>query len=798
MAMILLLALCLRLVRLGTFSYWHDEVHNLIASEDLYALIFHGNLVSNHPPLPYVLVAAWRALGMDASEWLMRLLPAFAGTATVGAMFVLTRRIADLRAAIAASLLLAISPLHVYHSQDLKEYIYLPFVAQIMVLFFYRAIENNKRADWILYGVLAGIACYTEIFVGPMLVAINLWALHAFRTRPGRWKGWLLGNVIGALMFVPWLGIMLRKAVATMINATTWWLPAPTWVNVAIYLKSVAFGYSAPNPWHQAALALFAVFVLAGAVMICKRNAHVGSLLLMWTVLPVVIVFVVSHITESIFLVRALLPYAMALYILAGIGLAGMKPSALRGLLAACVLITSSVGLVYHYLRIYPIDEFPHRPGIHNPRDTAGASQYIRERWQEGDVVIHSSCPTWLTFYWYGFRGQPQYNAGMEQDYIDFILAGTPRNSTDPLIEGYWPREPEGLVKGAKRVWFVFGDWERAYLGGNASNTWRWLDARYHEIDHVVLEDVEVGLYVPEGSVMELERDKDNGVRSTIRHAHHDTPYIKFYFDAGQVPSPIEDRAGRLELRWGESNAAGSEQRLFAGNRAARPVTFQITNNSNEPVDLSASFVPSDVLVNVASFSKTDPQSSVWRVYGQHNPTPPPDNYSLSVASGHFDGPGAATLERLVTLPVQQYSTYFRTLGPPGNLAHLRAAIDITLGDVPLFISPPGGVQGDWKWGWQSGQPVNVIDAPQVLKVSARHEGEGAAYADLSSIAFVRPREGIEIAYAEEWPGRLRLAAGESRSFTASIDADLARADVWVYESGELGKAYYIFKRFAL
>src|ERR1051325_11086307 len=85
-ALVLLLALALRLIRLGTFPYWHDEVHNLIASEDLRGLILHGNLISNHPPLPYILVAFWRAIGLGGSERSMRLLPVTFGVAAVAAV----------------------------------------------------------------------------------------------------------------------------------------------------------------------------------------------------------------------------------------------------------------------------------------------------------------------------------------------------------------------------------------------------------------------------------------------------------------------------------------------------------------------------------------------------------------------------------------------------------------------------------------------------------------------------------------------------------------------------------------
>ena len=57
---VLLLALALRCVKLDAYPFWHDEVHNLLCAENLWNLLTRGHWASNHPPLPYILLRAWR------------------------------------------------------------------------------------------------------------------------------------------------------------------------------------------------------------------------------------------------------------------------------------------------------------------------------------------------------------------------------------------------------------------------------------------------------------------------------------------------------------------------------------------------------------------------------------------------------------------------------------------------------------------------------------------------------------------------------------------------------------------
>lgn len=795
LACVLVLALTLRLIRLGTFSYWHDEVHNLIASEDLYALVVHGNLISNHPPLPYILVAFWRAIGLGGSEWTMRLLPVMFGVGGIAAVYALGRRLFGERAGIFAAFLLAVSPLHLHHSQDLKEYIYLPFVAALMVLWLYRAMDSNRMRDWLVYGVLAGLACYTEIFVGPLLIAINLWAIFLLRSKPGLWRGWLAGNALAVLLFLPWLGIMYQRAVATMVKAENWWVPPPSLAGAGFYFKAVAFGYSGVKPWFKIAFFLYIVLVAAGFVRAFRINRRGALLLATWAAVPVGIVYGISLITESIFLIRAMLPYAIALYILAGVGLAHLRPRWVQAGMFAFVCVVAGVGLFHEYQRDYPPIDFPHRPGTHPPRDYSGAAKYILAHWQDGDIVVHCADATWLPFYWYGFRGMPQYFAGVGGRFIAEIKMGNPRNTTDPLLDNYWPQEPQRIVPGAKRVWFVFGEWERKYLVGNATDAYRWMDAHFTEVENHPFRGLDVLLYMPPESVTPFARDEDDGVSARVSTKLFGT-YNKVKLDNAIVPRSIEQRKGNLVLRWVEPSPTVPAGPNFSQTQSTKAVAFSVRNATARAISAKAAFLASDAIVDAPSLLEQTPEDEVWRVWAQYNPSPPPPCYDTPTATAHLASPGSATLAGTVTIPPGVYDVYMYVLGVPGDIGHSRARLAVTLGQTPVYEASTPVSADPWSWGWRKGNTVAGGESRPLQITAECLDGAAPAYADISALAFVGRRGNGESARLTPlaWPGDLTIGPDETQVFTCSVDEQIPRCDVWVYEGGEDGQAYHILR----
>lgn len=269
-------ALVLRLIRLGTHSYWRDEAFNLVKAQH-FGAVLRGDLVSNHPPLFTALVAFWRIIGLDGNEWLVRLLPVILGMAGVFATYALGKVMLGSRAGLTAAFLVAISPFHVHHSQDLKEYILLPLTGTLAVYFLYLAVEKNRVYAWTLYTLTAALACYSDLFAILLLIAINLWALAQCHRHSDRLSRWLMANIAGALLFLPQLDIMLARADLILLKAQSWWIPRPTLWSFLFYLKTIAFGYSDQKPLFPIALTVFCLFALIGIALSFRKKCALSD-----------------------------------------------------------------------------------------------------------------------------------------------------------------------------------------------------------------------------------------------------------------------------------------------------------------------------------------------------------------------------------------------------------------------------------------------------------------------------------------------------------------------------------------
>ena len=127
---ITLCAAVLRLYNLGTWSLWVDEAHTF---RDIVAPIdeFWATETSRYP-LSYLLLRCiadvFSLAPVDLSEDILRLPFAFFGIACVPALALVARGMIGRRSAMLAALFLAISPWHIYWSQNARSY--------SMVLFF--------------------------------------------------------------------------------------------------------------------------------------------------------------------------------------------------------------------------------------------------------------------------------------------------------------------------------------------------------------------------------------------------------------------------------------------------------------------------------------------------------------------------------------------------------------------------------------------------------------------------------------------------------------------------------------
>lgn len=805
LGLVTLLAVILRAVRLGSRDYWHDEVHNLLKAEQLHDVIFEGDLVSNHPPLYTILVWSWRHVGLDYSEWTMRTLPLVLGVCGVIAIYFLGRLLFDHRSALMGAFLLAISPFHVLHSQDLKVYILLPFTCVLTVYFLYRAASTNRPIHWTLYGLSAGVACYSDLFAGPFLVAINLWFLLQLGRRPHYLPRWCMANAAGAILFLPQLSIMVHKANNIMIQADNWWVPRPSLVGAAFYFKTIAFGYSHSDPAFKIAMALFALLTIAGVAAVWSKSRRAVLLLVMWSIIPTMIVYIISMFTQSIFLIRAMLPYAMPVYLLVGLGVTSISRTVLRRAAILALVLLSSLSLVHRYTDYYSPTNFPHRPGIHPPRDYRAVTEYILDQWRDGDVVVHTSATTWQPCFWYGLREYPSHFGGIKQAFIDDINQGNPRNTLRKDFDGYFPKKVQPIVKGKERVWLIFAEWERIYLQaeehrpGSATEVWRWFDSHAVEIDHKVLQGIELFLYdYRDGHPQRIyRRDHDDGVFANLVLEENPADiYTKFMPDNYLVESPPEARRGKLTLRFDDEHGKAIQ---LAEGEETKTVSFALENRSDEVMEARVEVILSTALVDAASLFKPDFSLEQWQFTGFYAKGPPRIENNFVIAEARLLGPGNYDLQGTIQLQPGTYVPLVYRRGSDSNSKIPRASLSIHVEGKELLQSNARGLWESAGWNWFVASLLQVESNEQSIEVTAHHlEGVSESRTDIAYIVF-QPATKLNTAMIEgsvyrAQPGQVKLPPKSISRWTATVDATEKRIDILVATAGPDGEAHRIFQ----
>lgn len=316
-AALTVLAALLRLTTLSRQSFWLDESY----TERLLHMSF-GQMIRTVPKTestPYLYyVAAWvwtHVFGFG--EYGVRSLSALAGIVTVPVVYLAARWLAGRRAGAIAGLLVAVSPVMVWFSQEARAYALATLLSALTVLCLV-GYERSRRSRWLAgWAVSAALGLATHYFVAFVVLGELVWLWRmAPRDRRLVAAVGLVAVVGGAL--VP-LAITQQQTghadyiAHSSLHATLVQIP-----------KQLLLGYASPHQTLTAGLA--ALLLLVGAVAPPALSAPVRARAA-WPLaigLVAVLVPVGLAVCGVDFLdTRNLLPALPPLLIAAGIGFAG-------------------------------------------------------------------------------------------------------------------------------------------------------------------------------------------------------------------------------------------------------------------------------------------------------------------------------------------------------------------------------------------------------------------------------------------------------------------------------------------
>ncbi|MDQ4075103.1 MAG: glycosyltransferase family 39 protein [Chloroflexota bacterium] len=197
LSVLVLLGLGLRLFGLSAQPLWWDEGYSMFFATESPWRLFELTSLDIHPPLYYLLLQAWMAfVGVGALQ--ARLLSVLVGVVTLPVMWWVARPLVGRHAAWVATLLLALSPFHVYYSQEVRMYGLVALLALLTVGAWHR------RAWWAL-GVAGLVGLLTHYYFTLLLVALALLTLRDLRANRYHFHGPVRSLTVIVLGYLPWM-----------------------------------------------------------------------------------------------------------------------------------------------------------------------------------------------------------------------------------------------------------------------------------------------------------------------------------------------------------------------------------------------------------------------------------------------------------------------------------------------------------------------------------------------------------------------------------------------------------------
>lgn len=337
LALILVLAAVLRIRGIGQDSLWGDEgLSVMLAKMDVFSLIKYLTWWEQIPPIHHLVLHYWMMVFGD-SETSLRMPSALAGITSVWMLYVLVARLLGRRVAMISALLLAVSPMHIAYSQECRAYSLSVLIGLWSCDLFVRLLRNPSPRLHTWYVVASILLIYTHVYGLFTILAQQLvWAWTWYRRKragaPMQVKPWIIDWLAIAALYSAWIPIVMRWT--RMIHAIFW-------------VKKVTFDDISRALWtYSGSTLVYAIMIALAVIGIYRfrRRKLALAMLLAILLVPIVVPVTISVLKRPSFAPRYAIMSTTAWVALSAMGIAAIKPVALRGGLLLALVVLCPLG----------------------------------------------------------------------------------------------------------------------------------------------------------------------------------------------------------------------------------------------------------------------------------------------------------------------------------------------------------------------------------------------------------------------------------------------------------------------
>jgi uncharacterized membrane protein len=385
---IILLAAAIRLYNPTFRSLWGDEAHSFFSAQSMtFASLIPAfiNLIKDsHLPVYFIMLSAWINL-FGSGEYALRLLSILIGSLGVIAFFAFSRKIFDDRTSRASMFLLAISPLAIMHSQEIRMYGLLLLLTIVSSLYFWKIVSGFSELRNIVGYVIATILLmlthvFATLILGGQLVYLCF--DYAKNKNPLRFRNLLFLQVLVALIVAPIFVKLLLNSLPSVVGGTSdmAFSVIPSFLKPLLFFFVLSLGETVA-PWNflivPAAIPTFGFLFIRSFKSYSERRI---IFLLIMCLFPILFSAFFLKPTMPKYLIVTLPFYLL----LIGYSLAQLEPKILRmSFLSVLIILQASVIFNYFTLREY------HNSNQIEPWREVATS--IQSQYRQGDIVLSST-----------------------------------------------------------------------------------------------------------------------------------------------------------------------------------------------------------------------------------------------------------------------------------------------------------------------------------------------------------------------------------------------------------------------
>ncbi len=361
-ALVIGLALVVRIYRLGHENFWIDEVRQVrIASQTPSEIVrSYGSMHSEshtHTVAPLSPLITHFFISEIDTEYYARLPSAIFSTLGVFALFLFSRQLLPFSTSLLAALFLAFSPIDVWYSQEARWYSQWSVITTLSYLALVRAEKTRSLGAWIGYFLATVANLYTFIYSAFVIAAQAISV--TWRQRIGRGSLRTLATFVLACLLVPAATVPVVSTVVGSLSAGTATSGTPRASSFfefpytfLAYSAGFTVGPTVTELHHPPSLIrilteypelvlVFAVFFpisLLGCLRI-TREPGLATWLIPWLIVPALLVFLIAIIMPTMtYQVRYTFAAVPAFMLVLAVGVFSFR-SRVRWLASGAILV---------------------------------------------------------------------------------------------------------------------------------------------------------------------------------------------------------------------------------------------------------------------------------------------------------------------------------------------------------------------------------------------------------------------------------------------------------------------------